>query len=59
VETGGIEVYFDDMIVPVMTAVSHRFLWGRVGVGSFDDKGQFDDVELRGQLWTEGDFVGP
>ena len=44
-----------DMSEPVMTAVSSRFLWGRVGVGSFDDIGQFDDLELRGQLWSEGD----
>jgi parallel beta-helix repeat protein len=58
VDTGGIEVYFDNMSVPVMTAVSHRFLWGRVGVGSFDDKGQFDDIELRGRSWTEGDLTG-
>jgi hypothetical protein len=49
-ETGDIEVYFDDMSTPIMTAVNHRFLWGRVGVGSFDDKGQFDNVELHGQL---------
>lgn len=56
VATGDIEVYFDDMIEPVMTAVNSRFLWGRVGVGSFDDIGQFDDVELRGQLWMAGDF---
>jgi len=56
VETGSIEVYFDDMSEPVMTAVSDRFLWGRVGVGSFDDIGQFDDLELRGQLWIKGDF---
>jgi hypothetical protein len=50
VNTGSIEVYFDDMSVPVITAVNTRFLWGRVGVGSFDDKGQFDDLRLRGQL---------
>jgi hypothetical protein len=58
VEAGSIEVYFDNMSVPVMTAENHRFLWGRVGVGSFDDKGQFDDMELRGEFWTEGDSGG-
>jgi len=58
-ETGRIEVYFDGSPAPVMTAVNNRFRWGRIGVGSFDDIGQFDDLELRGRLWIEGDFVGP
>ena len=58
-DTGRIEVYFDDMTTPVMTSINHRFRWGRVGVGSFDDIGQFDDIQLRGHLWTVGDFVLP
>ena len=31
-----------------MTAVNDRFDWGEVGVGSFDDTGQFDDIKLWG-----------
>jgi len=47
-ETGEIRVYFDDMRKPIMTARDRSFLWGRVGVGSFDDTGRFDDLRLHG-----------
>lgn len=47
---GTIEIYFDDMKNPVMTANDKTFLWGRVGVGSFDDTSDWDDVQLRGVL---------
>jgi uncharacterized protein (DUF362 family) len=46
VDTGTIEVYFDDMWNPIMTAVDSRFRLGKVGVGSFDDTGQFDNVSV-------------
>lgn len=49
VETGKIDVYFDDMKNPIMTAVDKTFTWGRVGVGSFDDTGNFDRVLLYGK----------
>lgn len=49
VESGSINVYFDDMDEPVMTAVDKTFTWGRVGVGSFDDTGNFDDVLVYGE----------
>ncbi|MEX0714945.1 MAG: hypothetical protein WD066_00080 [Planctomycetaceae bacterium] len=49
VESGKIEVYFDDMEKPVMTAIDKRLTWGRVGVGSFDDTGWFDDVRVYGR----------
>lgn len=42
------EVYFDDMTTPCMTAQDKRFVWGQVGVGTFDDSGNFDDVCLTG-----------
>jgi hypothetical protein len=42
-ESGSIRVYFDDMTAPVMTATDKTFTTGRVGVGSFDDVGEFDD----------------
>ena len=49
---GTIEVYWDDMKTPVQTATSKAFLSGRVGVGSFDDLGNFDNLVLRGAKAT-------
>jgi hypothetical protein len=48
VADGGIEVYFDDMKTPVMTAEDKTFVWGQVGVGSFDDTGNWADVKVYG-----------
>jgi len=48
VKNGRVAVYFDDLDKPIMTAVTTRFTWGQVGVGSFDDTGDFDDIALRG-----------
>ena len=45
---GKIEVFYDDMKNPVMTASDKTFTWGRIGLGSFDDTGDWDDVRLRG-----------
>ena len=45
---GTIEVYWDDMKTPVQTATNKAFLSGRVGIGSFDDLGNFDNLVLRG-----------
>ena len=47
-DSGEIEVFFDDMKTPVMTAVDATFASGQVGMGSFDDTGQFDNVVVRG-----------
>lgn len=47
---GQIAVYFDDMNEPVMTAVDKTFAWGRIGIGAFDDLGNFDEIELRGTV---------
>jgi len=44
---GTIEVYFDDMTKPIMSTQDKRFTWGRVGVGSFDDTGHFDEIKIR------------
>jgi hypothetical protein len=49
VEDGTMEVYFDDMEKPHMTARDKSFTWGQVGLGTFDDHGNFDDFELRGE----------
>lgn len=48
VETGSIEVYFDNMKKPVMTATDKTFTHGQVGVGSFDDTGRWDNIKLFG-----------
>lgn len=49
VEDGTIEIYFDDMKKPVMTATNDAFKWGRIGVGSFDDTTAWTDIVLRGE----------
>ena len=46
---GKIAVYFDDMEKPVMTARDERFRWGGIGLGSFDDTTQWDEVRLYGR----------
>ena len=48
VSDGMIRVYFDDMKKPHMTAKDSTFKWGQVGIGTFDDNGNYDDFELRG-----------
>ncbi|WP_254511128.1 hypothetical protein [Anatilimnocola floriformis] len=48
VEEGTIEVFFDDMEKPVMTAKDKTFAWGQIGVGTFDDTADYDNLELRG-----------
>jgi hypothetical protein len=53
VESGAIDVYFDDMDKPVMHAEDQTFSHGQVGVGSFDDTGDWDDVEVRGKKATD------
>jgi hypothetical protein len=49
VADGTVEVYFDDMKKPVMTAKDTTFGAGLVGIGTFDDHGNFDEVVLRGE----------
>jgi hypothetical protein len=53
VATGAIEVYFDDMKVPAMMATDKHFVWGRVGLGSFDDTGNWQDIRLHGTKVTK------
>jgi len=48
VADGTIEVFFDDMKKPLMTANDKTFGAGLVGLGTFDDHGHFDKVVLRG-----------
>lgn len=48
VDSGEIAVYFDNMDEPVMTAKDTSFAWGTLGVGTFDDTANFDNLVLRG-----------
>ena len=43
------KVYFDDMNKPMMTAQDTTFGAGQIGIGTFDDSGNFDDFVLRGK----------
>jgi hypothetical protein len=49
VKEGTIEVYFDDMQKPAMTATDKTFEHGQIGVGTFDDTSLWDDVKLFGK----------
>jgi hypothetical protein len=48
VADGTIEVFFDDMEKPVMTARDKTFPWGRIGIGTFDDTSDWAWVKLNG-----------
>jgi hypothetical protein len=47
-DSGLIEIYFDDMDTPHMKTVDKAFGKGRIGIGSFDDMNDFDDIRLYG-----------
>jgi len=46
-ESGVIKVFFDDMTTPHMEVVDKNFTSGRIGIGSFDDLNEFDNVVIR------------
>lgn len=47
--TGDIGVWFDDMEKPLLAAKDKSLVeWGRIGLGSFDDLGEFRQVKVRG-----------
>lgn len=46
-KTGEIAVYFDDMEEPAMKAADISFGPGLIGIGSFDDTGEFDNIVIR------------
>ena len=52
-ESGQIRVYFDDMENPIMEAENTEFKFGKIGLGSFDDTGNWDNVVLRGLKKTD------
>ncbi|HOQ32621.1 MAG TPA: hypothetical protein PLA12_08925 [Candidatus Hydrogenedens sp.] len=45
-KTGKIEVYYDDMEKPIMATEDKTFVKGKIGLGSFDDTGCFDDLKI-------------
>jgi len=45
--SGQIQVWSDVQSQPLFTVVDRTFSCGQVGIGSFDETGDFDDVELR------------
>ena len=47
IDSGTIEVFFDDMTKPHMKVVDQRLITGRIGIGSFDDLNEFDDLVVR------------
>lgn len=49
VKEGTVEVFFNDLEHPVMIALDKSFEWGRIGIGSFDDTGMWDDIVLNGE----------
>lgn len=52
--TGKIEVFFDDLKTPIMTAEDKTFPTGYVGFGSFDDTGRFRNVRVSQRGLTLG-----
>lgn len=48
VESGVIDVYIDDMKNSVMHTVDKTFTGGTLGIGSFDDTGNFNEVTVWG-----------
>lgn len=46
--SGEIRIYFDDLLNPVMTANDKTFLEGQIGLGSFDDTAEFDNLRVSG-----------
>ena len=44
--SGQIDVYFDDMQTPHVSATDKNFLKGQIGLGSFDDTGDWDNLKI-------------
>lgn len=53
IEAGTIKVYFDDMTTPIMETTDKHFDIGRIGFGSFDDTGRFDNI----RIWAPKTFT--
>ncbi|TWU43115.1 hypothetical protein Q31b_21520 [Novipirellula aureliae] len=46
-QSGLIAIYFDDMQTPHIQVTDKTFTTGRIGIGSFDDMNEFDDIVVR------------
>jgi hypothetical protein len=44
--SGAIEVFVDDQKEPLFSVVDRTFTCGQIGIGSFDETGDFDDIRL-------------
>jgi len=53
VADGQIAIFFYDMKSPIMTAEDKTFAWGQVGIGSFDDSGNWDDMKVFGTKYVK------
>lgn len=53
VDSGSVEVFFDDFDTPVMRAKDSTFTWGLVGAGAFDDLGEIHELKLWGREVTD------
>lgn len=51
--TGEIKAFMDDMKKPILTAKDENLTHGMVGIGSFDDTGYFDDLCLKGKIYSQ------
>ncbi len=49
IETGIIQLFFDDMENPIMEAIDTTFGIGSIGFGSFDDSGMVDSI----RIWSD------
>lgn len=48
--TGRIDIFVDDSKLPVLKATDTTIPSGRVGLGSFDDTGEFRDLSVKGSM---------
>ena len=46
VPAGSIEVFLDDQKTPLFSVIDRTFTCGQIGIGSFDETGDFDDIKL-------------
>ena len=47
ISSGRIEVWSDVQAQPLFSVVDRTFTCGQIGIGSFDETGDFDDIDLR------------
>ena len=56
-ETGVIEAYYDDALLHRATDTTHAS--GLIGVGTFNSKGDYDDIRIEGAIAETGKGKGP